>query len=123
MSEDPWKWKIARYCEVKLACYEKAKKAGLVNGAIELHMAAYPAELRGDFVTVAELLEYSLALPTVQQTKGAEMRGADILKTMGWKKEQKWVEATKRNLKVWAPSRNLTMRRRWIEYLKVARGG
>ena len=35
------------------------------------------------------------------------MRGADILKTMGWKKEQKWVEIddtkedTKRNLKVW----------------------
>jgi predicted P-loop ATPase len=75
MSEDPWKWKIARYCEVKLACYETAQKAGLVNGAIELHMAAYPAELRGDFVTVAELLEYSLAVPTVQQTKGAEMRG------------------------------------------------
>jgi predicted P-loop ATPase len=103
MSEDPWKWKIARYCEGKLACYEKAKEVGLPKSAIDSHMAAYPAELHGDFVTVAELLEYSLALPIGQQTKGAEMRGADILKTMNWKKEQKWVEATQRNLKVWAP--------------------
>ena len=103
MSEDPWKWKIGRYCEGKLACYEKAKEVGLTKSTIDSHMAAYPAELRGDFVTVAELLEYSLVLPTGQQTKAAEMRGADILKTMSWKKEQKWVEATQRNLKVWAP--------------------
>jgi hypothetical protein len=31
MSEDPWKWKIARYCEGKLVCYKKAKEVDLTK--------------------------------------------------------------------------------------------
>jgi predicted P-loop ATPase len=87
LSEDPWEWKVKRYCDGKMKAYKCSKQPGLTTAA-ESHMAVYPDGLRGGFVTVPELLDQSLNVPDAQQTKGMEMRVANILKSLGWKKER-----------------------------------
>jgi predicted P-loop ATPase len=110
MSEDSWQWKVQTYVEVKLDLYGKGSESG---ADLQKHMSAYPEALRGDFVTVPELLEYSLAIPTVQQSKAVEMRVASILRAIGWKRGQRRLsdkpmtpgqkQASGKPRKVWIP--------------------
>ena len=118
MSEDPWEWRIKNYCDGKMKSYRNGVDANekcsghSEEDQITWHMKEYAEELRGGFVTVPELLDYALSIPTVQQNKSAEMRAANILKAMKWEKKLKWSETSKDNngeakkkpVKVWFPA-------------------
>jgi putative DNA primase/helicase len=71
LSEDPWHEKIRDHIEGKQT------------------------------TTVIELFDHALFVPTVQQTKGLEMRVANILKILGWKKGTVWDAAQQKAVKVW----------------------
>ena len=74
MSEDPWLAKVKQY------------------------VATLPR------VTVPEILDQALFVPTVQQTKSTEMRVANILKELKWKKKDDWNGQAGKSGKAWFPT-------------------
>lgn len=73
MSEDPWHSKVRE------------------------HIATLPR------VTIPEILDQALFVPTVQQTKALEMRVANILKGLKWEKKSKWDGNAAKSFKAWFP--------------------
>jgi predicted P-loop ATPase len=114
MHEDPWEPKVRLYCDSKVEIFNEWTKAAERTGdttLIEKHMQAYPADLRGGMVTVPEVLEFSLNVATVFQTKGTEMRVANILRTMKWEKDRFWDNDLKKRRRAWFPPDSTDSRR------------